>query len=113
MSAQQRSWFSFRQRPALAVVAFILLLILFLPTLLSTTWGKDVILGHINSSIPGRVEVQSIDLGWFTKQTATGIVVRDPEGHPVVTVGKLTTDISPLGVLLANSGSSKAQLIGF
>ncbi len=117
MSGLQRFWFSLFQRPAFAisggVIAFLLLLILFLPTLLSTSWGKDRILGQINSSIPGKVEVQSISLGWFTNQTVTGIVVRDPEGRPVVTVGKATADTSPLALLFAKFEMGNAQMVGF
>jgi hypothetical protein len=72
-----------------ALVGVVVLFVLLLPTLLSTSPGKNFILGYVNDAIAGKVEVDSISLGWFSGQTITGVKVTDPTGQTVATVAKI------------------------
>jgi hypothetical protein len=71
------------------LVGVVVLFVLLLPTLLSTNAGKNFILGYVNDAISGKVEVDSISLGWFSGQSITGVKVVDPSGQTVATVAKI------------------------
>lgn len=67
----------------------VLLLVVFvalLPTIISTGPGTRFVMGFVNDVIPGEMKVDDLNLGWFSGTSATGIVLNDPDGKPVVTV---------------------------
>ena len=66
----------------------------FVPAMLSSNWGRHQALSWINRSIPGKVDIQTMDLNWFGGQTIVGMNLKDPEGNIIFTVDKLTTDAS-------------------
>lgn len=68
------------------------LFIVFLPSFLSTEWGKNQLESWLNRQIPGSVEIRSIDLHWGKGQKIEGLVLRDPEGQSVLGFEKLYTD---------------------
>lgn len=65
-----------------------------LPTLLSTSWGKERILGFVNNKIPGHIETSSISLGWFGPQQLDNMVLNDPQGTQVLSFDHLKIDSS-------------------
>lgn len=67
------------------VLALLLLLLIVLaPMLLSTGAGRSYVLSKVNGSLAGRVEADSISLGWGRGQSARGIKLFDPEGKQVL-----------------------------
>lgn len=88
----------------------LLLLVLLAPTLLSTGPGKSIALGLAGGAVPGRITIDSLSLGWFAGQSIKGLVLADPEGKPVITVGELSTQASLLGVIRGNLGLGKTTL---
>lgn len=51
----------------------IVVLIVSIPTLVSTQWGKEWVLSIVNHSIPGKLEVDQLSMGWFKGVDAQGI----------------------------------------
>lgn len=72
-----------------SILVLILLLVLLLPTLLSTGPGNSFLLGKVNAGIAGKVEADSISLGWFTGQSITGVQVLDPDSKTVISIDKI------------------------
>ncbi len=62
----------------------VFVMVALLPTLLSTGPGKNLVLGLVNGALDGRVEAQSLSLGWFSGQKAAGVEVTSPGGTHLV-----------------------------
>ncbi|GAG08846.1 unnamed protein product, partial [marine sediment metagenome] len=67
------------------------MLILFLPTIASTGFVRDLVLGKINEDIQGKISVESWSLGWFSGFEAEKIRIDDPSGNMVLSLGTLRT----------------------
>lgn len=68
--------------------------IFFLPSFISTDWGKKQLEAWINHKIPGTVEIRSMDLHWGKGQKIEGFLLRDPDGQSVMGFEKAYTDAS-------------------
>lgn len=64
--------------PLYVVVLFLLLVIAFLPTIASTSWGSQKLLNWYGKSKGFEISARSLSLNWFGPQTVTGLVVKDP-----------------------------------
>ncbi len=90
------------------IVFFLILLIVcglfiaLLPTLASTSWGNRQVVNWINRSIPGNVEIRSLELHWGKGQRLEGILLKDPEGQSVLGIEKFSTEAT-LWQLLSKS----------
>ncbi len=78
----RRRW----RRVVVMALAGLALGVALLPTLLSTAPARLLALRQVNARIPGRLEVSSWSLGWFSGFRIDGVVLRDPEGQAVVEV---------------------------
>ena len=87
---------------AIAILA-ILVLVLALPTLLSTTPGKALLVRIINSQIPGSVSIKSLSIGWFSGQYITELELRDPQDQTVLSIQSLQLPDATLGSLISGS----------
>ncbi len=83
------------------------LLIALLPTISSTDWGRRQIVNWVNHSIPGKIEIASLNLHWGKDQVVEGFLLKDPEGKSIVEIEKFSTE-APLWRLL-----SKSTRLGF
>jgi hypothetical protein len=83
------------------VVLLLLLvgLVALLPTLASTGVGRDLVLGQINNSIVGRVEAESLSVGWFSGATLGGVELYDDEQDQLVLHADLATELTLLDAL--------------
>lgn len=82
---------------ALAVV--LLLLIAFLPTILSTGWGKEKLVELVNARISGKAEIKNLSLGWFGPQSIDGFALKDPQGTTVISIDNVKADASLISLL--------------
>lgn len=64
---------------AIATVAIVAGVIIFLPQILSTTVGKRFFIHTIEAKIGGTAEIDSLQLSWLGPQKASGIVLQAPE----------------------------------
>lgn len=83
----------------LAIV--ILLLMAFLPTIVSTEWGKEKVVALVNSQISGKIEIKSLSLGWFGPQIIEQCILKDPDNATIVSVDKIKADSSLFNLWLA------------
>jgi hypothetical protein len=70
--------------------AVIVLLLLLLPTLLSTSAGKQMILGKINKSLDGTMEIKELSIGWFSGLKLTGVNFKDKLGTTTFSVDQIS-----------------------
>ena len=75
-----------------ALVMVLAVLVALAPTILSTGWGKQRIVGLVNGRIPGTVQIESLDLNWFGGQAVDKFVLLDIEGRSALSVDHLATE---------------------
>lgn len=68
------------------------LLMAFLPTILSSDWGRNQTIHWINHSIPGTIEIKHLNFRWGGGQVIEGFTLRDPEGKIVLTIDQISTE---------------------
>lgn len=83
-------------------VAAVGLLVLVTPTLLSTGAGKSFVVGKINASLKGKIEIESWSLGWFSPISVTGVKVYDDQNRLAVTVPSVKTGLTVLSAARGN-----------
>lgn len=89
---------------AATVAVSLLLLVVLLPTLLSTGPGTRLVVGIANRSISGEWSVDDLSLGWASPTRLVGLRLDDPDGEQVAQVGELVLhDLSLLDLLLRRS----------
>ena len=86
-----------------ALIAVILLFVLFLPTLLSTAPGRSFLLSRVNKRIPVSLAADSLSLGWFSGASASNLQLSDPSGHPILRVETVNTPITVWNMLTGST----------
>ncbi len=76
------------------------LFVALLPTVLSSQWGKNRVLGMAAPHLPGEVQVDTWSLSWFGDQTIGGISYRDQNGDLLVDTAEVTVAKGLLSFLL-------------
>ncbi|MBN1787555.1 MAG: hypothetical protein JW806_04090 [Sedimentisphaerales bacterium] len=93
----------FKRKNLLGVLIFIgvLFLIIFfaVPLYLSSNSGKNLILGKINNSIDGKVEVDSFSMGWFAGLKADKLNFTDNKGLMKLTAEQIAAQLKYLSLL--------------
>lgn len=94
-----------KRRHALGLFAFValLLVIMFLPRILTS---KSLLTGIVNQYAgiaPLRVDFERVDAGWLTPVSATGIRLSDAEGNRLVQVADVQTEKGILGWIMSSS----------
>jgi hypothetical protein len=84
-----------------------------LPKLASTNWGRIQLTHWINRSIPGKLEIQRLDLHWGKGQVLEGILLKDPEGQSVLGIEKVSTDATLVQILRNNVQLGFTQIQDF
>jgi len=87
-------------------LACLLLLIIALPTLLSTNTVKHKVLKKINHDIPGHIEISHITLSWLGPQIITGFQLFDYERELILSFDSLQIQTPPPTLLLNTSDNA-------
>ncbi len=95
---RKRRWL----RIVLGVCLVLVILVLLAPAILSTGFGRGLVIGQINKSLNGKLRIDDWSLGWFTGTRVKGLSLTDAEGQPCLKVGQVNT---PLTLLKALFGS--------
>jgi len=82
------------------------------PTLLSSPPLRSAAMSWYNGSIPGSVEFGDVSLSWLGPQSARGLIVRDPQGDPVLTLDMLTTDMALVDALRGRLSLGETRVRG-
>ena len=84
----------------LIVSVFIVLLLFFgVPLFLSSSGGTGFLLGKINNSVDGRVQMDDFSIGWFRGIKLTNLSYADSTGNTSVTVEKIKTQPKYMSLL--------------
>lgn len=74
------------------------LLLLALPTIISTEWGQKQFFSLINNQIIGEVNAKRVSFSWFGEQAFEEVVLKDQNGMSILTLEKLETKESLLSL---------------
>lgn len=87
-----RFWLTGRWRwIAAGLLLFLLLFALFLPTLLSSRFGRPILISYINQQLNGRAEIKNCSLGWRHGMQIDGLAIFDSNGRQILQVIRLNT----------------------
>ncbi|MEA2708420.1 MAG: large repetitive protein, partial [Phycisphaerales bacterium] len=89
-----------RKRWPWVIVGILLLLILLValaPTLISSGPGKSFIVGKINNSLNGKLDVADLSIGWLSGVTLNGVKIDDQQGRRVLEIASVRVPISLIG----------------
>ncbi len=90
----------------LSLVLFLFItFILFLPTILSTQWGKKQALAWVNFSIPGKIAIDDLSTQWGSGQAIKGFKLQDSEGNLVLEFKEFFTEATFFQLLLRDYAS--------
>lgn len=76
---------------SIAAVGIILLLFFGIPLFLSSSSGTEFLVGKINSSVDGQVQMDDFSIGWFKGIKLTGFSYADSAGNTSVKVRRIET----------------------
>lgn len=90
-----------RRRPWIgaSVFLFLLLITLLLPTLLSSSIGRPLLVGYINQQIDGRIEIKDCSLGWLSGMQIRGLLVFDESGRQILQAVRVNTGLTFMNAL--------------
>ncbi|MEA2734910.1 MAG: large repetitive protein, partial [Humisphaera sp.] len=79
------------------ILLFLILLVALAPTLISTGPGKSFIVGKVNSSLNGKLDVADLSIGWLSGVTLNGVKIDDQQGRRVLEIASVRVPISLIG----------------
>ena len=88
-----------RRRWPLVLLGLVLVLgvaVVSAPTILSTAFGRDLLVSAVNNTVRGTVSIDSLSLGWLSGQRIEGLTLRDPEGAQVLHLDSLSSELTLL-----------------
>lgn len=79
--------------------AIVLVLVFLLPTLLSTSWGKNYLLRNANERFNGNVQADDLSISWLSSQKMTHVNAYGEDGKQFLKVENLEVEASLLSLL--------------
>lgn len=89
----------------------LILLIVLLPTIASTGFVRGRVLGIVNDSLNGKLDISDWSIGWTSGVKAKGIRVVDTQGGELF-AGEATTEVSLLKAITGTIDLGKTELKG-
>ncbi|HML73311.1 MAG TPA: AsmA family protein [Anaerohalosphaeraceae bacterium] len=71
------------------LIAVLILLVALLPTLISTSLGKQIVVSQINNATNGDIQINDLSLGWFSGLKLSGVTFKDSTGDTSVSVNEV------------------------
>ncbi len=90
---RRRGWLRYAVLGLLFAVA---LGVVLAPSIVSTSWGRGLIVGTINDAIRGSVTIDALNLSWLSGQSIRGVAVQDANGKTVGRLEELSTELTLL-----------------
>lgn len=78
----------------LTLLIVVLTFIALIPAIISSQWGLKHVVGWINESIPGKIEIRSLNLHWGSGQKIEDFTLRDAHDNLILEFETLSTDAS-------------------
>ncbi len=83
------------------------------PSWLSGASGRNFLLKKINGSIPGKVEIGSLELAWFGGQSIGDMKFTAPDGKPVFTLDRFASEASLWAIIRKKLSLGRTEIVGF
>lgn len=89
----------------ISLVSFCLLtlLLVFLPSLLSSSFGKSFILDRINRNIQGKITIEKLHFSWLGNQNIENVKLIDTDSTPIFSADRISGDFSLFTFLFDNA----------
>jgi len=87
----------------LFIAVFMLGLVVLGPSLVSTGIGESFIQGKASDAVAGNIEIGDVSLGWFSGQSVSAVIIKDPAGQTVCSISKI--DLPDVGLFALVTGS--------
>ena len=81
------------------VVVGLFLIVLLLPTVLSTAIGRSIVVSQVNKRINGQLQIDRWSLGWFSSIGVQGVSIKDETGRQILQLPELQTQLSLLDII--------------
>ena len=94
---KKRRWLQW----VIIILVVLMAFVVMLPTLMSTGLGKNIVVSIANGSLRGRVEIESLDLGWTAPIGVKGLRLYDPQDRMVVDVPSLSCEMGLWGAIFS------------
>jgi hypothetical protein len=85
---------------AIALTSLVILLA-FVPTIISSKWAKPLLLSTVNKNLVGTLYAEEVDAGWLSGLKLKGVTVEDTQKQNIATISTISYK-SPLYSLLAS-----------
>ncbi|CCB91529.1 putative uncharacterized protein [Waddlia chondrophila 2032/99] len=92
------------------LVASIVMIVFFLPSILSTNWVKEKLLSSVNRSIKGSVQVEAINLSWFGPQILENVRLLGSDESVVASLRSISSDTSLFSLMFQRSSLGDTQI---
>src|SRR5690606_16370604 len=99
----KRRWFRITSIAVGCVLLALLLIVLLLPTYISSGSGTRWALGFVNNSIKGSIAVDDLSVGWTHGPTLENVRVLDAQGELVAQIERVTAEDASLWRLARGS----------
>jgi len=86
------------------IIVIIGLGVLLLPTLLSTSLGRQIIIRQLDKSLDGTIEIKQMSIGWFSGLRLTGVSFKNKAGTTTFSVDEIHGRPSLLSLLRGRIG---------
>lgn len=97
-------------KSTLVVIACLLVLISFLPMLLSLSQVNQFLISCVNKRIAGKFHAQEICVGWTDGISVKGLQIHDPQGREVALFKKISCDVALLSLIHAPAIEGRIQV---
>src|SRR5687767_9281065 len=77
----------------LSLLLLLALLIVFAPTILNTGPARSFVVGQVNKSLNGKLQVDDWSLGWTSGARLNGVKLFDKDGVQILEVPRVTTEL--------------------
>jgi hypothetical protein len=98
-----------------AVAALVLLLIglvLLIPTIVSSSAVRGIIISQANQQINGTLDIQKISLGWNSPIEVDGITIKDSTGRQILQLPHFSTGITLVRAMRGDFDLGKTEVAG-
>jgi len=96
----------------LLLVVLVCGVVLAAPSLLSTNFGKSILVDSINERIPGSVGIESISLSWFGGQRVLGITLKGQENGTILRLNRFDTEATLMELIRSRLSLGRTEISG-
>src|SRR6186713_1775898 len=75
-------------RIVLALLVLIVLLMVFAPSIASTSPVRSIVVGKINDNLNGKLSVEDWSIGWFSGVDMRGVKIDDVDGSRIAEIAR-------------------------